>query len=180
VSKHDPRPRAAVLEVAEQLVHEISTCCRLVQIAGSIRRLRPEVHDIEIVAAPHPGLDLFGESWSAQTPLDAYAESLRSEGAWTKRHAWGDRYKAFDYQGVPVDLFIVRPPAQWGVILAIRTGPADFSKRLVTRALECGMHVDGGALLDDSGSAVLHPEVVTEEMVFAALGWNYRPPEERR
>ena len=37
----------------------------------------------------------------------------------------------------PVDLFVVRPPAQWGAIFAIRTGPADYARgtrRLPARA----------------------------------------------
>ena len=33
---------------------------------------------------------------------------------------------------VPVDLFQVIQPRQWGVIYAIRTGPGDFNKLLVT------------------------------------------------
>ena len=39
------------------------------------------------------------------------------------------------YQGqnyAPVDLFQVVGPAQWGVIYAIRTGPGDLNRLLVT------------------------------------------------
>jgi DNA polymerase/3'-5' exonuclease PolX len=34
---------------------------------------------------------------------------------------------------IKLDLFIVLPPAQWGVLFAIRTGPADFSHWIVTK-----------------------------------------------
>jgi len=52
--------------------------------------------------------------------------------------AWGERYKKFtllckDGSQSPyhVDLFVVKPPAQWGAILTIRTGPNDFNKVLM-------------------------------------------------
>ena len=39
-------------------------------------------------------------------------------------------YRGKDY--APVDLFQVVPPSEWGVIFAIRTGPGDFNRMLVT------------------------------------------------
>jgi hypothetical protein len=36
---------------------------------------------------------------------------------------------------VPVDLFLVIEPRQWGVIYAIRTGPGDFNQLLVTNRM---------------------------------------------
>lgn len=35
-------------------------------------------------------------------------------------------------QGINLDLFLVIPPAQWGVLSVIRTGPARFSQQCVT------------------------------------------------
>jgi DNA polymerase/3'-5' exonuclease PolX len=51
-------------------------------------------------------------------------------------------------EGIHIDLFIVRPPAQWGVIYLIRTGPADFSKWMVTQKSKGGGLPDGCFLRD--------------------------------
>ncbi len=48
--------------------------------------------------------------------------------------------------GLQVDLFVVRPPAQWGVLYLIRTGPAAYSRRFVTDLHSIGWHVAEGAL----------------------------------
>ena len=43
----------------------------------------------------------------------------------------GRAYLALVFGELPVDLFIVHPPAEWGVIFALRTGPGDWNVRLV-------------------------------------------------
>ena len=66
--------------------------------------------------------------------LDELCDELIALGTLALRLpvAYGPRYKRLLYQGVPLDLFSVLPPAQWGVIMVIRTGPAQFSHRIVT------------------------------------------------
>src|SRR6266540_1954289 len=41
------------LKIANKLVDQLSTYCTLINIAGSCRRGKPEVKDIEIVALPN-------------------------------------------------------------------------------------------------------------------------------
>ena len=72
----------------------------------------------------------------------------------------------------PVDLFIVRPPADWGVIFTIRTGPADWSQRLVTECQRWFMRVEGGRLLHH-GRHVPCPE---EADFLAAIGQPWLDP----
>jgi DNA polymerase/3'-5' exonuclease PolX len=73
--------------------------------------------------------------------------------------------------GIKLDLFIVQPPAQWGAILAIRTGPAHYSHWLVTQRKQGGampsyLRQRDGALWDGD-ELVPTP---TEASYFAALG----------
>jgi DNA polymerase/3'-5' exonuclease PolX len=121
-----------------------------VQIAGSVRRQKPRPNDIEIVAIPceriSRQLDLLNPTGLGELEranlLDARCDELLKQGVLEKRpdsrgrHCWGTGIKrAVFFHGqdyAPVDLFQVIEPRQWGVIYAIRTGPGDFNKLLVT------------------------------------------------
>jgi hypothetical protein len=168
---------AEVGEVAEATRSILAPYCEEIEIAGSIRRQDPGrgnpwdviVHDIEIVARPKfesipVDVDLFGAVENEKTDLlDEFVRAEMKFGFFTLRQdkngktASGARYKRLWITGVPgagtfpLDLFAVIPPAQWGVIMAIRTGPAEFSKRLVTKRSQGGMlpeymKIENGAL----------------------------------
>lgn len=161
--------------------------CERIQIAGSVRRQQADVKDIEIVLVPKMNQvrDMFGQLVREESALEGLFDTLRrDEGELFLKD--GKRYKQIElqglgYRGVRIDVFIVRPPAQWGVILTIRTGPADFSKRIVTQRLK------GGLLPDDcyvsegqvwrNGLALPMPE---EQDFFALLNMEWIPPEKRR
>lgn len=74
--------------IAEGLVEAFKPYCRRVQIAGSIRRERPEVKDIEIVAVPHMrfGEDLFGNPGEPYSVLDDALLKMLQAG-------WGEQKK---------------------------------------------------------------------------------------
>jgi len=88
----------------------------------------------------------------------------------------GPRYKQIALpEGINLDLFLVLPPAQFGVIMAIRTGPAEFSKWLVTArkdggALPSNCQVRDGAVWRD-GASVPMPEE-TDLFNFLGLAWS--------
>lgn len=154
------------LHEARLLVRLLAPACERIEIAGSIRRSEKMIKDIEIVAKPlmiPDGTRLFeDEQVSALTKhiarLTASEDSeltldpdLNRNGPKYKRLLWGQRKPVA--ATMPVDLFIVTPPATWGVILAIRTGPADFGQLLVTGRARGGacpghLHVRDGALWD--------------------------------
>ncbi len=117
------------LLIAQTLVGRFESACERIEIAGSLRRQRPEVHDIDICLVPRriQRTDLFGQPNGEISLLD---ERLGGIGEFKlngprHKHVWLPDHE------IHVELWIVLPPAQWGVILAIRTGPADFSKWLV-------------------------------------------------
>jgi DNA polymerase/3'-5' exonuclease PolX len=132
---------AEALRIAERIRDELLPECERIEIAGSIRRDKPEVKDIELVAVPKTRTiqDMLGYEVLISA-LERYQWSLL--GTLAKN---GPRYKKIlTYEGITLDLFIVLPPAQFGVIYTIRTGPAEFSQWCVTPRRQ------GGGLPSDS------------------------------
>lgn len=166
---------AQAQELAEEVIAHIAPYCMQIAVAGSVRREAPEVHDIELVAIPIPDTDMFGVPVYEGTALDAYIEA--SPFPVTKN---GPKYKKFYYRAAAIDLFLVTPPAQFGSIFAIRTGPADFSRRLVTPRNAGGfmpshLRQKDGALWN--GDEIV--ETPTEEDYFKALGFPWILPKYR-
>jgi DNA polymerase/3'-5' exonuclease PolX len=183
-------PRIDALALADQLVILIGPYCERIQILGSLRRLRPDVGDIELLTIPRlvDRVDMFGLPTGDEDCLFDRCVELLAKGIFQHRPdkhgrpAFGFKYKRLSYEEVALDLFSVLPPAQWGVLSVIRTGSAEFSHRLVTPVeqggwMPRGMYCRDGALWDaTSGSAFETPE---EEHVFAALGRPYVEPQDR-
>jgi len=159
--------------LAGHLVKRISPFLKRVEIAGSIRRKVEVVGDIEIVAVPVMNTDLFQEQ--ATPVLDPLRLELQKIGRLVKN---GNRYIRVHLTkpDVYADIFIVWPPATWGSILAIRTGPHDLGKYVVTKCRERGfIHKDGHAVKED-GTPVATD---TEEQFFALAGLECPKPEHR-
>lgn len=183
-------PLAWAETVANELIEILKPACVRIVWAGSIRRRRETVKDIEIVAIPATVAvtDLFGQPGGhSLNKLDELLERLLADRTLERYRngdahgAWGPRFKKILFQGFPVDLFTVLPPAQFGLIYLIRTGPAGFSHRLVTHRRQGGLlpewlTVRDGALRGKDGSSVETPE---EEDVFQLLKIPYLPPEKR-
>lgn len=167
------------LEIANKWVSELAPFCEKIQIAGSIRRGKPEVKDIEIVCQPknEPVIDMFGNEIAQFSALESYLSQVQNV-RFVKN---GEKYKQIRLpEGINLDLFIVTPPAQYGVILAIRTGPAEYSHWLVTPKRQGGgcpsfLKVKEGAL-HNNGKTLLTPE---EKDFFEALGVPWTPPDQR-
>jgi DNA polymerase/3'-5' exonuclease PolX len=175
--------------VAERLAQRLERSCEKLQIAGSLRRRAKVVHDIEIVCVPvlEELSGLLGETHALRSRLDDTLDELIEERVLRSfpgaKH--GPRLKQYAVQplGIKVDLFIVLPPAQWGTILAIRTGPAHYSHWLVSRreiggGLPNYLRVKDGAVMTLYGSNVI--ETPTEESFFALLGMDKVPEPELR
>lgn len=137
--------------LAGKILATLSPGCQRVEIAGSIRREKAEIGDIEIVAIPRPALDLFGQPIGSA--LDTVLADLLHAGRLVRGDKNGENYKNFfvpSVEGLKLDLFITSPEC-WGVIFTIRTGSADFSRRLVTQSGKSGLlpndlRVSGGRI----------------------------------
>ena len=165
--------------IADRLVFELAPYCERIEIAGSVRRGKPEVHDLEIVAIPKvtPQCDMFGNTVATTSAIEDPLHRLTQAGA--KLIKDGPRYKQIALlEGINLDLFLVLPPAQWGVILTIRTGPAEFSHWIVTQrktggALPSNCRVKDGAVLEGltgEGKIIPMPEE-SDFFAFLGLGW---------
>jgi DNA polymerase/3'-5' exonuclease PolX len=159
---------------AETLAAAMRPHCLRVQVAGSIRRRRADVGDLEIVAIPTWEDDL-PPGHLLPVPVNRLHEwALRQELEGADR---GKAWKARFANGMRLDLFLVTPDS-WGIQLAIRTGAATFSRALVERAREVGLPCHGGYLRDgdDDGPIIPTPE---ERVVFELLKLRWLPPEAR-
>lgn len=132
MSSGEARPIEEMRRYAVGLMSLMVDCCERLEIAGSIRRGKEMVRDVELVAVPK----FSGDENLLLTRLD----TLLAGGYVRKRlnkngHAisWGSRYRAMVAGGVvPVDVFIVLPDREWGPTMLLRTGPGDANQALVT------------------------------------------------
>lgn len=166
-------PLQTAYRVAMQVVEALKPGCDRIQIAGSIRRKRPTIGDIEIVAIGAETLDLFGHPCGSL--LNNVIDDLVRQGRLLPGRCDGPRYKQFGLHncGLGLDLFLAHP-ANWGLILALRTGPAAFSQRLVTAEsrgglLREGLRVADGMVWNAESRAVPVPE--EQDFFELAGGW---------
>lgn len=163
-------------QIAEELIKKLSSHCLRIEIAGSLRRLKPEIGDIELVARPKPRYDLFGNILSDDHDLNYF-----DYAAIGKPIKNGNKYKQILlWEEINLDLFIVTPPAQWGVIFLIRTGSAEFSHRFVTPRNQGGLLPSNFKVQDGAVWSNNHIIETPEEKDFFALaGVPFIEPEQR-
>jgi len=148
-----PYPEA--LPIAQKYLTMFEPLCHLAAIAGSIRRKRTYVKDIEIVCVPHqvevyeqrfkplpPMNDLFSEQQISEPepPLKVIGYQPKQEfidmvNSWEK--VKGDPTGRYTQRILPdrmtLDLFIVVNEIDFYRQFAMRTGSADFSKNVISR-----------------------------------------------
>lgn len=173
-------PLARALEVGQELVELLGPACERIEIAGSIRRRRLDVGDVELLCISRLGDTV---ALGTNVYLDAAVEHLLQEKVLEKRRnkagrtTYGPLNKLLVHvaSGIPVDIFSATEE-NWGMALVVRTGPAEWNIRMMDRFKERGLqgHAYGG--VTQGGIKIPCP---TEGEVFRLLDWPYRPPEER-
>lgn len=179
MSDTEKRPYAQVHAVASALVNALSPACHRIEIAGSLRRQKEMVGDIEIVAIPRLHTNLLGD------PLDT-SEVDDVLASWPLTlHKNGPKYKQFSFEWQPgwtfkVDLFLQPDPATWGWNFMVRTGSADFSHKMVTPRAYGGFKPDDLVIKDArvwrNGASL---DTAEEPDVFALWGMQFVEPEDR-
>ena len=151
-------PWAEGMEVANRLIADIEDVVVRHAIAGSLRRKTADVGDVELVVIPRTVTLLDGLWGTEEVRANLLIERLTGmlendlEAARWAPHPddpkMGERYAKFIHapSGIQIDLFMVLPPAQFGVIHLIRTGPDTYSQWFVTAVRAKGYHVKDGAL----------------------------------
>jgi len=92
------------------------------------------------------------------------------------RECWGDKFRAVEFRGRCFDVFTATPNT-WGSQLAVRTGPAEYSHKLVTCLLRRGLRQEDGWVRNKrTGDLLPCPE---ESRYFELCGVPMIPPERR-
>jgi DNA polymerase/3'-5' exonuclease PolX len=120
---------------ADRIVQILSPHCSLIHIAGSVSREVLVVKDIEIVCLPkvqYVQSDLFGGgTWQRVEGFEKIVHSIIESVV--KGNVEGRYMQAILKGGITMDLFM--PQAfDYYRILAMRTGPADYSKNVIAAA----------------------------------------------
>lgn len=152
-------------EIAEGVVAELKPFCERIEVAGSIRRKRPFVHDIDLVAIPSSQGQFLGK--------------LQSLG---QVKMGGQKLIRVIMTEIKLDVYIATP-ATWATLLLIRTGSTSHNVLLCSRAKSMGMklHADGSGLfqLVDCEGRESRVAGDTEQSIFEKLDLPYKSPEER-
>lgn len=181
------RPHAQALRDAEAFRDLFTGCAERWEIAGSVRRRKPDVADVEHVVIPavveiEVGTGLFSERKLVSAlwrRLDELVAAGRLAKHWYGNgFRWGDRYRGVDFAGFNHEIFCCTA-ATWGAILLIRTGPAEFSQRVVSRLKDGGMYrqIEGETIHVASGEPV---EVPDERTYLKLAGMPWVEPEARQ
>lgn len=121
-------PHAEALALANEFVALIRDQCEEVEIAGSLRRQKKDVGDIEVVIMPKP--DLF-------TALD----KMVAQGVVTKAiypngtPRWGTSYRGVMYRSMKIEIFTCDANNR-GYITWLRTGPGDANTLLMQKLID--------------------------------------------
>ena len=169
------------------LIKLLTDSCERIGVAGSLRRQRGDVGDIELLCVPKPApgtTDMFGNPTpTKESLLDLRCAELIQNGHLALRPningatTFGPMNKLLIQTNtqIPIDIFSTTE-ANWGMAMVVRTGPVEFNKRMMARFLKLGMqgHAYGGVTQGDT--EIQCPD---EETVFNLLGWELQEPKYR-
>lgn len=159
-------PYAEAHKIALSVLEQLRPFCDRLEIAGSIRRKKAEVGDIEIVAIPKPyEIGLF-QSGIARV-INQW-EKVKGElpCKYTQRIL---------PSGIRLDIFFAKQE-NWGLIFALRTGSADYSHKILANGwVRNGFKSIDGYLFKDNERY----EIREEQDLFRLAGVPYVEPEDR-
>jgi len=185
-------PHADALAVAQELQSILAPACRRIAIAGSLRRLKPEVSGIELLFVP-----ILSERPDGLFDVkivdvcDEVVQNLLATGVIKQRPnvhghtTWGERNKLAIHvpSGIPVDLFGTSEQ-NWWVSLVVRTGSEETNLRLTTGANKQGASLMAYGIGVKWRSGVKWSDgnvtpAISEQHVFAMCGVPYLEPSKR-
>jgi len=146
--------------MATAIITRLSPYCRRIEVAGSIRRKKDLVNDIDLVLIP-------SDLWKLYAELKRMGEMK----------ADGDKLKRLVVNGTQVDVYFATEET-WATLYLVKTGSKESNIRLATRAKKMGLQLkaNGEGLIDQDGRRLAGN---TEQSIFEALGIPYLPPERR-
>lgn len=169
-------------EIAQKIANLVSISSFRTEIAGSIRRQKQSVKDIEIVSIISNYDDLYQDLSKVGRFIKPSVPQVID---WEPKV--GAKYvRMLLHDEIKLDLFIATPE-NWGGILMLRTGSGvdesgssfnGFSAGILQRwkKISNGGKMSGGKLFTPEGYAPLQSE---EKHVFDLVGLEWIPPQER-
>jgi len=177
------------LEDAEReaawILSKIDFLCDSVLVVGSVRRRRPEVHDIDIVVIPKlPRERQWDEIARALRRAHGIVQFQKGPKLMTFAH-YKDAVGLVSPGRDPEYTFDVyhATPDTWGILVLVRTGSKEHNVKLCNLALSKGMRLSAAEGLQKSVDSFPSMMKViackTEEEIFAALGLPFVEPQDR-
>lgn len=147
--------------IATEVIKLLSPHCKRIQVAGSIRRRKPEVHDVDLVLVPD-------NLWNLHQEIMRLGKVKMS----------GNKIMRVTVGFAQIDLYFA-DEENWATLLLIRTGSKENNIRLAMLAKKRGWHLaaSGDGLFNKEGERIAGD---TEQSIYGALGIPYQLPQERR
>ena len=200
MTAHIPHLLHNALAISSLAYDRLKPFCNRIDIAGSIRRRKEVVKDIEIVCIPkskelYTNGDLFSQPAANNGHLSAnFSQAANSLGKVLKGNPSG-RYMQIELpEGLNLDLFMTTEEDYYRQ-LAIRTGPSEFSHKVIAgnwskkgwcgtsfglrKKSECVKGEGSWGLLIPNSISEKPPVWKSEEEFFQWLGLAYTKPELR-
>ena len=169
IAQHKAGRSRALLTTARAIANQVATALRAhggvdrLEIAGSLRRMRETVKDIDILVTSTEPAHVI----ETLVSLPSVAEiTARGETKVSLRHQ----------DGLAIDLRVVAPDA-FGAALQYFTGSKAHNVRLREMAVRRGLKISEYGVFDEATGARVAGE--TEHDVYAAVGLPWIPPELR-
>lgn len=155
-------PLSLALDTAEAIVAELSgvTGCRRCDHAGSLRRMRETVGDLDVLVAAERSEPFMAALCELPATAEVIARGSKKTSIRTAK-------------GLQVDLRVV-PPESWGAAMQYFTGSKAHNIRTRTIAVHQGLKLSEYGLFDAGSGDSLASR--TEEEVYARLGLPWIAP----
>jgi len=138
------------------------------ELAGSLRRKAPVVHDIDFAVIP-------GREDVAAWREEVKKRVVKIGGTVI---SFGEVISNFIYKDIQVNLFICPGEDSWGTTLMWATGPKGHTIGMTIKARNIGLLINStGIWTRDVPPRPIRAR--TEKEVGHILHWTYKPPEER-
>lgn len=170
-----------------QIIEQFKPFCSKIILAGSIRRNKAQVGDIEVLLIPqiifgdvgelfHQNHNLFEEEFQRRMTAGDFYLRIKKDGTVSN----GLKVKLCQHKssGIPVDFFITSPE-NWFSSLVCRTGSKESNEEVAKRAKRMGYR------WKMSGTGFAHAETgetvpaYSEADIFNFVGLPELPPEKR-
>lgn len=186
--------------IAQAICYDLSDFVEKIEIVGGLRRGQERVRGasviyvskVELIYPKNEQTSLFSDIKSSHPPkktylvddaidkLDYLQDRLDSDGrpVTPTRHPLHMRAMIGSKSPVPIDLYPVPSADEWGVALAVKTGPTKFLLTMMEKLKSLNIRCENETKLIDMKTLLPIP-VPTEEEFFKICGMEWIQPNER-